>query len=62
MAKGKSIRAIWECTETGLTQGVFGIQKPNIKGLTKRKYCKLLRKYTTWKAKIAKNSNERKRK
>ena len=58
MAKGKSIRAVWQCLETGLTQGVFGIQKEKIKDLKKRKYCKLLRKYTTWKAKIAKNSNK----
>ncbi|MBT6068325.1 hypothetical protein HOG48_01075 [Candidatus Peregrinibacteria bacterium] len=56
MAKGKSIRAVWQCTETGLTQGVFNIQRDKIKGLMKKKYCKLVRKYTTWKAKIAKNS------
>ncbi|MDP4008771.1 MAG: hypothetical protein Q8P68_06295 [Candidatus Peregrinibacteria bacterium] len=60
MPKGKSIRAVWQCSETGLTQGVFNVQKEKIKELTKKKYCKLKRCYTVWKAKIAKNSNTKK--
>lgn len=60
MAKGKSIRAIWQCTETGLTSGAFNTQKENIKELSKKKYCRLKRVYTVWKAKVAKNSNTKK--
>lgn len=59
MAKGKSIRAVWQCIETGLTEGVFGVQKEAIKDLKVKRYNKLLRKKTEWKAKIAKNSNNK---
>lgn len=59
MAKGKSIRAIWECTESGLTTGVFGIQKDKIKDLKLRKFDKNLRKHVVMRAKVAKNSNNK---
>ena len=58
MAKGKSIKAVWQCLETGLTLGVINVQKDKIKDLKRKKYNPTLRKYTQWKAKVAKNASK----
>lgn len=57
MAKkgGKSIKAVWICSETKAQSGIFKINKDKIKELAKRlKYSPALRKKTLHTAKEAK--------